>query len=233
MTSARYEAAPRRIRLMLALVALATSACGGTLEPGDAPDPTLPAPASPRATASDPVGASPDARPTAPARAATDVPSRVVIDELGIDLPVLSGDLRGEGSAPDYPLCDVAQYLTTYRYPGRPGTTTWVYAHAREGMFLPLLTASHEADGASLIGQEVIVFSTAPRRYRYVVTDVNKQSTDRLVARGVPADEGRLVLQTSEGPAGTVPKLQIVARLTATEDALPADALPVASPRAC
>lgn len=232
MTPARYEAALRRTGLMLALVALAASACGGTLETAATPEPARSAAASPRATATDRMGASPDASP-ARAQAPSDVPSRVVIEELGIDLPVVSGDLRVAGSAPDYPLCDVAQYLTTYRYPGRAGTATWVYAHAREGMFLPLLTASREEDGAALIGREVVVYSTGPRRYRYLITDVRPRSTDRSVARGVPADEGRLVLQTSEGPAGTVPKLQIVARLTATEDALPADALPVASPRSC
>ena len=45
------------------------------------------------------------------------------------------------GNPRGYPLCDVAQYWTIYDLPGKPGTT-WIYAHAQEGMFLPLFTIS-------------------------------------------------------------------------------------------
>ena len=65
---------------------------------------------------------------------------RVIIPSLRIDLPVISRDLRVPGQGPDgYPPCDVALYQTAFGQPGQPGTT-YLYAHAREGMFLPLLT---------------------------------------------------------------------------------------------
>ncbi len=162
-----------------------------------------------------------------------DTPSRVVLESLGIDLPVVSGDLLVPGNAPDYPLCDVAQYLTTYRYPGRPGTTTWIYGHARSGMFLPMLEASKEDGGSSLIGAVVDVYATGNRRYRYEVTGVHPHSTDRSIAKDVAPDDGQLVLQTSEGPRGTVPKLQVSAELVDVAPATPGDALPPARPREC
>jgi hypothetical protein len=164
--------------------------------------------------------------------AADGVPSRVVVAGLGIDLPVISGDEMLPGNPPDYPLCDVAQYLTTYRFPARPGTTTWIYAHARDGMFLPLLEAA-EAHHGGLIGQEVVVYSTTLQRHTYSITEVRQHATDRGAAADVPAGEGRLVLQTSEGPRGTVPKLQVVARLVATDTTTAGEALPAPSPRAC
>ena len=176
----------------------------------------------------------PDSSPADASGAARDaVPSRVVVESLGIDLPVVSGDLVVPDNAPDYPLCDVAQFLTTYRYPGRPGTTTWLYGHARKGMFLPMLEASQEADGAALIGEVVDVYATDNQHYRFRITSVHPHSTDRSIANDVPPDERRLVLQTSEGPTGTVPKLQVAASLidVAAVDAETAN--PPAKPREC
>jgi hypothetical protein len=66
------------------------------------------------------------------------VPVRIRIPSIGVDLPVVSSELRVRGNRRGYPLCDVAQYWTIYDLPGAPGTT-WVYAHAQPGMFLPIL----------------------------------------------------------------------------------------------
>ena len=51
--------------------------------------------------------------------------------------------LAKPGGARDYPLCDAAQYFRADAL-GQPGQgrATYLYAHARTGMFLPLLTAS-------------------------------------------------------------------------------------------
>ena len=157
----------------------------------------------------------------------------MVIAALDIDLPVVSGDLKVPGNPVDYPLCDVAQYLTTYRYPGRPGTTTWIYAHAREGMFLPLLEASGRDDGASLVGLDVEVYSTESKRYTYRISEVHRHALDRSIAAGVPQDQRRLVLQTSEGPSGTVPKLQISADFISVAPSAHAQTTPKAAPREC
>jgi hypothetical protein len=218
--------------LLLALLLLGTAAC---TDAGAAAPPAT-STGSPAATAA--AAAPSPTTSVAPSGAvvatpAVDVPSRVVVAELGIDLPVVSGDLVVPGNPADYPLCDVAQYLTTYRYPGRPGTTTWVYAHAREGMFLRLLKASERADGRELLGVAVEVYSDGPTRYTYEITEVVRHATDRGLARDVPPDGGRLVLQTSEGPKGTVPKLQIAARLVGSSSVDRSAAVPAASPRVC
>jgi hypothetical protein len=64
------------------------------------------------------------------------VATRVRIAGLDIDLPVVKPPAG-------YPLCNVAMY---YVHPeiGQPGEgkSVYLYAHARTGMFLPLLTAS-------------------------------------------------------------------------------------------
>jgi hypothetical protein len=226
VTGIRRAAALRLLGALGTLLAVAAIGCTPTGRDGAADAALSEAPAGPRASAS--------AAASAPAALGPgDLPSRVVIPGLGIDLPVVSGDLEVAGNPADYPLCDVAQYLTSYRFPGRPGTTTWIYAHAREGMFLPLLAASEQDDGRALVGQTVHLYSDHPRRYTYRITDVVRHATDRGLARGVPPDAGRLVLQTSEGPQGTVPKLQIAARLVASAAAIPAQALPPPQPRWC
>jgi hypothetical protein len=222
-----------RITIVAATV-LAVAACGGSSGPPGRPPVTTPPTAGQAPTLLP--APTPSSTPARPADRPADldaVPSRVVLPALGIDLPVVSGDETVPGNPRDYPLCDVAQYLTTYRYPARPGTTTWVYAHAREGMFLPLLEASEREDGAELIGQEVTLYSTGLRRSTWAITEVHRHATDRSAGARVPPDERRLVLQTSEGPRGTVPKLQVVARLTTEEGATAADAAPSAAPRGC
>lgn len=231
-----------RLDIAVAAISLAliVAGCGGANR--SATDPGLTPPGSPAAPSATPMPSDPPTpigSPAASSPAATpdpfrdELPTRVAVPDLGIDLPVVSGDLVAAGNPPDYPLCDVAQYLTTYRYPGRPGTTTWIYGHAREGMLLALLEASEVKDGASLIGASVQVWTDGNRRHTYRITEVNRHATDRSSARGVPPDGNRLVLQTSEGPKGTVPKLQVVAERTEVADATPAQSTPDADPRVC
>lgn len=200
----------------------------------EGPSPAGPAPARPSAVvpSRDPSPASaPSATPTG--GVGRESPTRIVVAKLKIDLPVVSGDLGLPGNPPDYPLCGVAQYLTIYRDPSRPGTTTWIYGHARPGMLLPLLEASTVKDGAALVGMAVDLYSNAAQRYTYRITTVLRHATNRSAATDVPADGRRLILQTSEGPAGTVPKLQVVAELVSVVPVEPAEAMPTASPIVC
>lgn len=219
------------------LLAIVVGCSGSGDAPMDDPAPAIgPSTAQPAATAAAPRSSAEPTPGETRGRSlatATDVPSRVVIEALSIDLPVVSGDLIVPGNARDYPLCDVAQYLTSYRYPGRLGATTWIYGHARNGMFLPLLEASRREEGAGLVGATVLVYSTSSLAYRYRITGVHPHQTDRTIASDVAPDEGRLVLQTSEGPRGTVPKLQVSAVLVDVAEATSHDALPSAAPRAC
>lgn len=164
--------------------------------------------------------------PTAP------VATRIVVPRFQIDLPIVSGDLVVKGNTPGYPLCDVAQFLTRYRQPAETGTT-YLYSHARVGMFLPLLEASGEPDQGGLVGTKVEVYTEDAKRYTYEIFEVQPSSTDFSLADIVPADEQRLVLQTSVGPKGTVPKLVLAARLVDTAPADPAVVAPVARPTPC
>lgn len=226
---------PRHNAICLTIMSLAIVAAGCG-QPGGSSDASSPvsAPSLQPAGSAPPAGSPMPSRAPAAADAALDeLPTRIVVKGLEIDLPVVSGDLEVPGNPPDYPLCDVAQYLTTYPYPGRPGTTTWIYGHARDGMFLPLLEASETRQGASLIGQTAEVYTDGDRRFRYRITEVLPHSTDRSSARDVPAQGGRLVLQTSEGPSGTVPKLQVVAELVDVEVSTKKESSPPTKPREC
>jgi len=167
-------------------------------------------------------GTVPTASPTAPVdRVAT----RVRIVALGIDLPVVAPP-----PADVYPLCNVAMYLDGLGQPGL-GRATYLYAHARTGMFLPLLDASLVQNGKSLLGIVVEVWTSDNQRFLYDITEVRRRQTS--LADAINATTEQLWLQTSEGPKGTVPKLQIVAEPLSQEAADPADAHPTPKPVVC
>lgn len=194
-----------------------------TLPPSPSPDPTV----EPSPTFALSPSPSPFRQLDAPA-------SRVVFPLLDIDLAVVPGSLRVRGNRGGYPLCDVAQYLEHeyFTQPALPGTI-YIYAHAQEGMMLPMLEASWRDDGAEMLGQEVIVYTTDGWRYRYEVFEVRRHAIDLSLARDVPPGEHRVILQTSEGPEGTVPKLQVAARLISFESASRSIANPSPEPRPC
>jgi hypothetical protein len=147
--------------------------------------------------------AEPTVEPTFPAdRVAT----RIVIRRLDIDLPiVLQSDYN-----PDYPVCDVAMYFDAPQV-GQPGQgkATYIYAHARVGMFWPLLVESKKNNGARMIGMTVEVYTSDSWRYVYTITEVRRHTTS--LADAFNATVEQLWMQTSEGPEGTIPKLQVVA----------------------
>ena len=155
------------------------------------------------------------------------VATRVVIPRLQIDLPVMlqQGDQYG-----DYPLCDVALYQPLLSQPGE-GRATYIYAHAREGMFLPLLLASQINDGKSLLGDVVLVYTNDNYVFQYTISEVHRHVLDLNDAFNATSEV--LYLQTSEGPHGTIPKLQVIATYVSQEKADPKDAHPDAHPRIC
>jgi hypothetical protein len=154
------------------------------------------------------------------------VATRIVIRRLGIDLPVmLQTDNYGL-----YPLCDVALYQPVFSQPGE-GRATYIYAHARDGMFLSLLVASETNNGAKLLGMTVEVYTSDDWRFVYTISEVHRHTTDLAEAYGTKTE--RLFMQTSEGPHGTVPKLQVVADYLSSEKTDAASAHPAAHPRIC
>jgi hypothetical protein len=165
----------------------------------------------------------PEASPTFPPdRVAT----RIVIRRLDIDLPImLQSDDVGL-----FPLCDVALYIPALGQPGE-GRATYIYAHAREGMFLPLLTASLHNDGAKMLGMTVEVYTSDNWLFLYTITEVRRHT--RSLNDAINTRTERLFMQTSEGPDGTVPKLQVVADYLSSEPTDPVAAHPKAHPRIC
>lgn len=143
----------------------------------------------------------PTFEPTFPAdRVAT----RIVIRRLDVDLPiVLQADYN-----PDYPLCDVAMYIDSLYQPGE-GRATYIYAHARVGMFWNLLVESKRNNGQRMLGMLVEVYTSDSWRYVYTITQVRRHTTSLDAAYA--AETEQLWMQTSEGPAGHIPKLQVVA----------------------
>jgi len=165
----------------------------------------------------------PEASPTFPPdRVAT----RIVIRRLDIDLPiVLQNDYN-----PDYPLCNVAMYIPSLFQPGQ-GRATYLYAHAREGMFLPLLNASLRNDGAKMLGMTVEIYTSDSWLYLYTITEVHRHT--RSLQNAFDTTTERLFMQTSEGPNGTIPKLQVIADYLSSEPADPVEAHPKPHPRIC
>jgi hypothetical protein len=168
-------------------------------------------------------GVLPTASPSAPAdRVAT----RVRVAALKIDLPVVAPP-PGDNA---YPYCNVAMYLQDLGQPGE-GKATYLYAHARTGMFLPLLDASLVQNGKSMLGMVVEVWTSDNQRFLYDITEVRRHQTDLTDAANATTEQ--LWLQTSEGPKGTPGKLQVIAEPLSQEAADPADAHPVAKPLVC
>ena len=165
----------------------------------------------------------PEASPTFPPdRVAT----RIVIRRLDIDLPiVLQNDYN-----PDYPLCNVAMYIPSLFQPGQD-RATYLYAHAREGMFLPLLNASLRNDGAKMLGMTVEVYTSDNWLFLYTVTEVRRHTLSLNDAINTTTE--RLFLQTSEGPNGTIPKLQVVADFLSAAPSDYRDAHPKPHPVVC
>lgn len=169
-------------------------------------------------------GASADAAPSFPPDR---VVTRIVIRRLGIDLPImLQTDNYGL-----YPLCDVALYQPLLGQPGQ-GRATYIYAHARDGMFLPLLRRSERGDdGASMLGMTVEIYTSDNYLFLYTISEVRRHT--RNLDDAVNTRTERLWLQTSEGPYGHVPKLQVVADFLSAEKTDVKSAHPNARPRIC
>ena len=190
-----------------------------------APAVVIPTP-SPRLTLP-PLGSEgpPSASPTIPVdRLAT----RVRVAALKIDLPII------KQPDPSFPACNVAMYLDDSRL-GQPGEgrATYLYAHARTGMFLPILTASKVSNGKKMLGMVVEVWTSDDQRFLYVITQVKRHVPfDKAVGPAIGATTEQVWLQTSEG-VGTQPKVQVVAEFLSQEPAPHADAHPAAKPVNC
>jgi len=164
--------------------------------------------------------------PSGSAAAVARVATRVVVPALGIDLPVI----LQPGSADSFPPCNVAMYIQQLHQPGQAGAT-YLYAHARTGMFLPILTASQVNNGKSMIGMLIQVYTSDNMEFLYEAVAVRRHITD-LDSAFATTDE-TLWLQTSEGPRGTIQKVQVIAKPLSSSPADPAAAHPTPHPVFC
>ena len=162
--------------------------------------------------------------------------TRVVVPALGIDVPVIPGN---DG----YPYCNLAMYLTTNDKKsepanndafGQPGEkrATYIYSHARDGMFGPIYElAIQDHTPNKMLGMVIQLYTSWNRVYLFEVRSVRLHITslDRAMAR----TKEEVWLQTSEGPAGTPGKTQVIGRFLSVEDSTKKEAQPKPKPVRC
>jgi hypothetical protein len=221
---------PRSAAPPTAVPAASTAASEPPTTPAPTPAPAIPAspaPWWPGGSAGSgypalPVPVYPTPNPVAAGKAR---PTRVAIPSLDIDLPIVV-PAKNER----WPLCDVAEFLRDFDLPGQGGTT-YIYAHAQRGMFLPILRASWRNNGRAMIGDTVYVWTADDRRYDYRISKVRRHQRSLSWAFDLPAES--LVLQTSENQYASGPKVMLVARFRGVVDVPHAEAHPKARPRRC
>jgi LPXTG-site transpeptidase (sortase) family protein len=126
---------------------------------------------------------------------------RIQIPRLQIDLPIAEGDLTRDvdlGKTPE----GFAFHLPGTSIPGL-GSNTYLYAHARTGMFLTLWSAQ--------VGDQVFISTPDLRALRYVIAEVHPRVPPEDVSWVQPTPTERLTLQTSTGPNPTDPRFVVIA----------------------
>jgi hypothetical protein len=198
-------------------------------DPSEAPSGSAVPSATPEGTA--PASIVPEITPR-PGRA---VATRVVVPALRIDLPVVKGN---DG----YPYCNVAMYLHTdssaakdaFGQPGE-GRATYLYAHARDGMFGPIYhLAIEQKTPRKMLRMMVQVYTSDFKLYLYEIKEYRLHATGPAALDDViNATKEQVWLQTSEGPKGTPGKTQLRAFLVSVSDADPKEATPKPRPVKC
>jgi sortase (surface protein transpeptidase) len=126
---------------------------------------------------------------------------RITIPRLGINLLIKEGDVVRDIDQQHTPE-NYAFHLPGTAMPGESGNT-YLYAHARVGMFLSLWSARP--------GDEVFVTAPDGRLFPYVIRDVLPRVAPTDVSSAQPSTTERLTLQTSTGPNGTDPRFVVFA----------------------
>jgi hypothetical protein len=210
------------------------------LQPADASAGNSPSPSPiPLSVASFPAGLSlaPSTGPSAGGSSALTgaVATRIRIRAIvpPIDLPIVHPPANEE-----FVLCNTAEYMVIdpakpMAFPGLP-RATFLYAHARAGMFLPLLTAERNNTMASLIGLWVEIYTDDNQDHVYQITEVIPHVNDSSeIDRASAATSDQLWLQTSEGPMGTTGRMYVVAQPIGVLAASQADAHPAGQGNVC
>lgn len=126
---------------------------------------------------------------------------RIQIPRLGIDLPIAEGDVVRDIQQQKTPE-SFAFHLPGTAIPGQ-GSNTYLYAHARTGMFLALWN--------SRPGDEVLISTPDLKVLRYVIVEVRPRVPFDDVSVIQPTSREQLTLQTSTGPNSGDPRFVAVA----------------------
>jgi LPXTG-site transpeptidase (sortase) family protein len=126
---------------------------------------------------------------------------RVRIPRLGIDLPIAEGIIQRDVEQQQTPE-GWAFHLPGTAIPGQIGNT-YIYSHARVGMFLSLWDAR--------VGDEVTVTTPDGRALAYLVSEVRPRVAPTDISVAQPTSDQRLTLQTSTGPNPTDPRFVVIA----------------------
>jgi len=184
--------------VLLLAVGIAVIAGGGLPPAGSVAPVALPS-ATPSPTAS---ADSQTASPT-PAPTIGPIPDgyRIELPRLGIDLPIAEGDIERDVVVQKTP----ENYA--FHFPGTaiPGTVgnSYIYAHARRGMFLTLWNAR--------VGDQVSITTPAGGQLKFVVTEVHPRVPPADTSWLQPSGDERLTLQTSTGPNREDPRFVVIA----------------------
>lgn len=126
---------------------------------------------------------------------------RIQIPRLAIDLELREGDIERdtiEQQTPEH----YAFHLPGTAIPGT-GANSYIYAHARVGMFLSLWNVR--------LGDVVWINTPDGRALKYVVNEIHPRVPPGDVTWAAPSPPERLTLQTSTGPNPGDPRFVVIA----------------------
>jgi LPXTG-site transpeptidase (sortase) family protein len=168
------------------------------------PAASAPAPAAVPVTPSPAVTLAPQVS-TRPALALDQL--RISVPRLGIDLPIALGDVQRDvvlGQTPE----DVALLFPATNVPGTGGNS-YIYAHARNAMFLQLWNVQ--------VGDRVRISGPNGTHLDYAVTRIAPRVDPADTTWLDPTGPERLTLQTSTGPTSAYPRFIAVAERVAQD----------------
>jgi LPXTG-site transpeptidase (sortase) family protein len=126
---------------------------------------------------------------------------RIQMPRLGIDLPIAEGDLERDVVVQQTP------ENFAFHFPGTaiPGTVgnSYIYAHARRGMFLSLWNAR--------VGDQVSITTPGGGELKFVVIEVHPRVPPADTSWLESSGDERLTLQTSTGPNREDPRFVVIA----------------------
>jgi sortase (surface protein transpeptidase) len=186
--------APGVSALFFALAAILISGVSVHTDAGP-PSPAASRSVPPTAIAT--VAASPSATPLPP----IPLGYRIQMPRLSIDLAILEGDVERDVVQLKTPE-NFAFHLPGTGVPGS-GMNSYIYAHARIGMFINLWNAR--------VGDEVFISTPDGRVMRYLVSEVHPRVPPDEVQWVAPTPPDRLTLQTSTGPNPSDARFIVVA----------------------